>query len=116
MKEPLIHVVRNCIDHGIEAPQERERKHKSRRGTVTVAISQKNGSKVELLVSDDGAGIDMARVKSAAQKLGLVGQEQLDHLDDEEVLSLTFHLGVSTSPIITDISGRGLGLAIVREK
>jgi two-component system, chemotaxis family, sensor kinase CheA len=65
-EEPRIHVVRNCIDHGIEAREERERKHKSRRGTVTVAISQKNGSKVELLMSDDGAGIDMARVKSAA--------------------------------------------------
>jgi two-component system chemotaxis sensor kinase CheA len=116
MKEPLIHVVRNCIDHGIEAPQERERKHKSRRGTVTVAIAQKNGSKVELLVSDDGAGIDVARVKSAAQKLGLVAQEELDQLDEQEVLALIFQSGVSTNPIITDISGRGLGLAIVREK
>jgi len=116
MKEPLIHVLRNCIDHGIEALQERERKHKSQRGTVTVAISRKNGSKVELLVSDDGAGIDVARVKSAAQKLDLMAQEQPDQLDAQEVLWLIFQSGVSTSPIITDISGRGLGLAIVREK
>jgi two-component system chemotaxis sensor kinase CheA len=116
MKEPLIHVVRNCIDHGIESPQERERKHKSRRGTVTVAISHKDGSKVELLVSDDGAGIEAERVKSAAQKLGLMAQEKVDQLDEQEVLSLIFQSGVSTSPIITEISGRGLGLAIVREK
>jgi two-component system, chemotaxis family, sensor kinase CheA len=116
MKEPLIHIVRNCIDHGIESPQERERKHKSRRGTVTVAISQKDGSKVEILVSDDGAGIDVTRVRSAAQKLGLVAQGGPDPLNAQEVLSLIFQSGVSTSPTITDISGRGLGLAIVREK
>jgi two-component system, chemotaxis family, sensor kinase CheA len=116
MKEPLIHIVRNCIDHGIESPQERERKHKSRRGTVTVAISQKNGSKVELLVSDDGAGIDVVRVKSAAQKLGLTAQGEPDPLNAQEALGLIFQSGVSTSPTITDISGRGLGLAIVREK
>ena len=116
MKEPLIHIVRNCIDHGIEAPQERERKHKSRRGTVTVAISQKDGSKVELLVSDDGAGIDVTRVKAAAQKLGLIAQGEPNPLSAQEALSLIFQSGVSTSPTITDISGRGLGLAIVREK
>jgi two-component system, chemotaxis family, sensor kinase CheA len=116
MKEPLIHIVRNCIDHGIEAPQERERKRKPRRGTVTVAISQKNGSEVELLVSDDGTGIDATRVKSAAQKLGLIAQGEPDRLNAQEALSLIFQSGVSTSPTITDISGRGLGLAIVREK
>jgi two-component system, chemotaxis family, sensor kinase CheA len=116
MKEPLIHIVRNCIDHGIESPQERERKHKSRRGTVTVAISPKDGSKVELLVSDDGAGIDVTRVQSAAQKLGLTAQGEPSPLNEQEVLSFIFQSGVSTSPTITDISGRGLGLAIVREK
>jgi two-component system chemotaxis sensor kinase CheA len=116
MKDPLIQVVRNCIDHGIEAPQERERQHKPRHGTMTIAIAQQNGSKVELLVSDDGMGIDVARVKSAAQKLGLVTPEDADTLDESEALGLVFHSGVSTSPMITDISGRGLGLAIVREK
>ena len=116
MKEPLIHIVRNCIDHGIESPQERERKHKSRRGTVTVAVAPKNGSKVEILVSDDGAGIDVTRVKSAARKLGLIAHGESDQGHEPEVLSLIFQSGVSTSPTITDISGRGLGLAIVREK
>jgi two-component system chemotaxis sensor kinase CheA len=116
MKEPLIHIVRNCIDHGIESPQERERKHKARRGTVTVAFSPKNGSKVELLVSDDGAGIDVTRVKVVAQKLGLIAHSESEPLKEQELLSLIFRSGVSTSPTITDISGRGLGLAIVREK
>jgi two-component system chemotaxis sensor kinase CheA len=116
MKDPLIHVVRNCIDHGIEAPPERERKHKPRRGTVTIAIAQQNGSKVDLRVADDGVGLDLAGVKSAAQKLGFITPEEADKLDKHDALALAFQSGVSTSPIITDISGRGLGLAIVREK
>jgi two-component system chemotaxis sensor kinase CheA len=116
MKDPLIHVVRNCIDHGIETPQERERKHKPRRGTITIAIAPHNGDTVALLISDDGAGIDVARVKSAAHKLSLVTPDDAATLDESKVLSLVFHSGVSTSPTITDISGRGLGLAIVREK
>jgi len=116
MKDPLIHVVRNCIDHGIEGPEERVRKHKPRQGTVTIAITQKNSSQVELLISDDGAGIDAARVRSAAQKVGVIGPEAMDKLDEQEALALIFHSGVSTSPLLTDLSGRGLGLAIVREK
>jgi two-component system, chemotaxis family, sensor kinase CheA len=116
MKDPLIHVVRNCIDHGIEAPQERERKHKPRHGRMMIAIAQHNSNQVEILVSDDGAGIDVARVKAAAQQLRLVTPEEAETLDEAEALALVFHSGVSTSPMITDISGRGLGLAIVREK
>jgi two-component system chemotaxis sensor kinase CheA len=116
MKDPLIQVVRNCIDHGIEPPQERERKHKPRCGTMTITLAQQNGSKMELLVSDDGMGIDMARVKSAAQTLGLLTPEDAATLDESAAWPLVFHSGLSTSPTITAISGRGLGLAIVREK
>ena len=116
MKDPLIHLVRNCVDHGIEKPKERELKNKPPRGMITVAISQKNGSNVEVLISDDGAGMDVAKVRAAALKLGIVSQEEAEKLNEKEALSLIFHSGVSTSPIITDISGRGLGLAIVREK
>ena len=116
MKDPLIHLIRNCIDHGIEKPEERKEKKKSPRGTVTLAIAQRDGNKVEILVSDDGAGIDVAKVRAAAVKLGLVSQEEAAELGEQQVLSFIFHSGVSTSPIITDISGRGLGLAIVREK
>ena len=116
MKDPLIHLVRNCIDHGIEKPKEREQKKKPARGRVTLAIVQKNGNKIEILVSDDGAGIDMAKVRATALKLGLVSREEAAKLDEHQVLSFIFQSGVSTSPIITDISGRGLGLAIVREK
>ncbi|MCG7849656.1 MAG: hybrid sensor histidine kinase/response regulator [ANME-2 cluster archaeon] len=116
MKDPLIHLVRNCIDHGIEKPDERVQKNKPLQGTVTIAVSQKNSHQVEILVSDDGAGIDLMEVKSAAVKLGIISKDEAGKLGDQEVQSLIFLSGVSTSPIVTDISGRGLGLSIVGEK
>ena len=116
MKDPLIHLLRNCIGHGIERPAVRQDKRKPPQGTITLAISQKDSGKVEILVADDGAGVDAARVKAAAGKLGVVSAEEAERLGDPEALALVFQSGVSTSPIITDVSGRGLGLAIVREK
>ncbi len=116
MKDPLIHLVRNCIYHGIEKREDRVRRKKPPSGIVTIVISQVNSKKVEILISDDGAGIDIAKVKESAVKVGVLSQEQADRLNEQELLSLIFLSGISTSPIITDISGRGLGLAIVREK
>lgn len=116
MKDPLIHLLRNAIDHGIEPPAARADQHKPARGTITLAISQQDGGKVEILVADDGAGIDASRVKAAAGKLGLVSSEDADRLDEPAAQALVFQSGVTTSPLITDVSGRGLGLAIVREK
>lgn len=115
MKDPLIHLARNCIDHGIEKPVERKKKSKPATGSITVATAQRN-SHVEITISDDGAGIDAGRVREACLKHGIAGQDELNKLNEIETLSLIFLSGVSTSPIITDISGRGLGLAIVREK
>jgi two-component system chemotaxis sensor kinase CheA len=116
MKDPLIHLVRNCIYHGIEKQEERSQRKKPPSGIITIAISQVNSKKVEILISDDGAGIDIARVRESAVKVGVLSQEQADRVNEQELLSLIFLSGISTSPIITDISGRGLGLAIVREK
>ncbi|HUX25061.1 MAG TPA: hybrid sensor histidine kinase/response regulator [Burkholderiales bacterium] len=116
MKDPLIHLLRNGIDHGIEKPAVREAGGKSPHGTITLAISQQDSGKVEILVTDNGAGIDAARVKAAAGKLGVVSAEDAERLGEAETLALIFQSGVTTSPIITDVSGRGLGLAIVREK
>jgi len=116
MKDPLMHLLRNCIDHGIEQPAVRQDKGKPEHGSITVAIAQKDGGKIEILVADDGAGIDAARVKVAARKLGLVSAEEAEKLSEQEAQALIFQSGISTSQIITDISGRGLGLAIVREK
>jgi two-component system, chemotaxis family, sensor kinase CheA len=116
MKDPLVHLVRNCVDHGIEKPRERERKKKRPQGVITIAISQKDGGKVEILVSDDGAGIDLAQVRASGLKAGVISQKDVGKLDDAAVAALIFQSGVTTNPIVTDLSGRGLGLAIVREK
>jgi two-component system chemotaxis sensor kinase CheA len=115
MKDPLIHLIRNSIDHGIEKPAERKRKAKPPTGLITVTTARRN-SHVEITISDDGNGIDISRVRETCLKLGIIGQDELSTLNDHETLALVFLSGVSTSPFITDISGRGLGLAIVREK
>jgi len=115
MKDPLHHLLRNCLDHGIETPAVRKEKGKPPQGRLTLAVSHKD-SKVEILVADDGAGIDVAKVKVAAAKLGRLSAEEIDKIDERETLAFIFQSGFSTSPIITEISGRGLGLAIVREK
>jgi two-component system chemotaxis sensor kinase CheA len=116
MKDPLIHLLRNCVDHGIERPQQREERGKPARATIKLAISQKNTDYVEIVVSDDGVGIDVQKVRAVAVKLGLAAPEDAAKMDERQVASLIFKSGVSTSPMITEVSGRGLGLAIVREK
>jgi len=116
MKDPLIHLIRNCIDHGIEKTEERERVKKPRRGTIMLSFNAKDNRQAEIIVSDDGAGIALDRVRSVALKTGIISQDDMDKLDPQETLSLVFQSGISTSPIITDISGRGLGLAIVHDK
>lgn len=116
IRNPLIHLLRNCIDHGIEKPQERLHKKKPAEGTVKIEIAQKDSSKVEIKISDDGAGIDYQKVKASALKLGIISAEEKNKINEEQILPLIFQSGVTTSSIITDLSGRGLGLAIVREK
>jgi len=115
MKDPLMHLMRNCIDHGIENPATRQAKGKEERGTIRVAVSPRD-DKVELIVADDGAGIPLAAVRTALLKLGTLPEEKLIELDDQEMVPYIFQSGITTSSIITEISGRGLGLAIVREK
>jgi two-component system, chemotaxis family, sensor kinase CheA len=115
MKDPLIHLVRNCIDHGIEKPEDRESKKKRRRGTVTIRIAPRD-DKAEIVVSDDGAGIRPSLLRMALVRAGTLTAERAQALSDAELLPFVFHSGVSTSPIITDVSGHGLGLAIVKEK
>ncbi len=116
MKDPLVHLVRNCIDHGIETPKRREERGKSPRATIRIAIYPRSAVKVEIVVSDDGAGIDLQKVRAASVKQSFVSEESARKLDQQQAAQLIFKSGVSTSPMITEISGRGLGLAIVREK
>ncbi len=116
MKDAMIHILRNCVDHGVEKPQERTRRNKPARAAITIAVRQVNGSKVEIRVSDDGAGINVENVKKSAVNRGILAATEARNLTDPDAASLIFHSGVSTSPMITEISGRGLGMAIVRAK
>ncbi|HLF97518.1 MAG TPA: response regulator [Methylococcaceae bacterium] len=115
IKDPLIHLLRNCVDHGIETSTERARANKPARGRIVISAAPKGSGKVEILVEDDGAGIDAAKVKTAADKLGLLPPGS-NNLEESEIVPLIFQSGLTTSAFITDLSGRGLGLAIVREK
>lgn len=115
LKDPLIHLVRNCVDHGLEKAEDRCAAGKLSTGTVTIALSQTDGSRVELLVADDGRGIDPVKLRESAVKSGSISKEEAALLDDDATLMLVFRSGVSTSSLITDISGRGLGMAIVQE-
>lgn len=114
IKDPLIHILRNSVDHGIETPEERVRAGKPRRGTIVISAFQK-GSNIVIEVSDDGAGINLERVKQAALKAGLISAEDLETIGDEEAMRLIFAPGLSTSPTVTDISGRGVGMDVVRK-
>jgi two-component system chemotaxis sensor kinase CheA len=116
LKDPLLHLLRNCVDHGIEKPDERQRKGKPARGEISVAATLLDSNRIEIRVADDGAGIDTARLLETAVKSGLTGADEAELLERGKLLEFIFTSGFSTSPVIDDISGRGLGLAIVREK
>ncbi|MEJ8554564.1 hybrid sensor histidine kinase/response regulator [Tepidibacter sp. Z1-5] len=107
MKDPFMHIIRNCIDHGIR---------KFSKGTIKLNIIQVSSDTVKIEISDDGVGIDIEKLKEKAVKNGVLTQGQVNSIDDESAKMLIFKSGISTSDIITDISGRGLGLAIVHEK
>lgn len=114
MRSPLQHLLRNAVDHGIEPVSIRQQRGKPARGAVRLAIQHKQG-RIEIVLSDDGAGIDVAAVRAAAGTIpGAAGQAATT--DDGDELSLIFQSGLSTSARIDHISGRGLGLAVVREK
>lgn len=116
LKEALIHLVRNAVDHGIEPPADRERAGKPRRGRVAVTLAPLEGRRIEVRVEDDGAGIDVARVKAAAVRARVHTSEEAEALPDEAALDLVFSSGVSTRSVITDLSGHGLGMAIARDR
>ncbi|PLX02160.1 MAG: hybrid sensor histidine kinase/response regulator [Marinilabiliales bacterium] len=116
LKDPLIHIIRNCIDHGIETPAERIELGKSSHGNIELIMNQIDANHVQIEIMDDGSGIDKEKVKNKALRSGILSKDEIEKLDDKAVYSLVFKSGLSTASIITDISGRGLGLAIVEEK
>jgi two-component system chemotaxis sensor kinase CheA len=116
LKDPLIHLLRNCVDHGLEKGDVRRKLGKPTRGSVTITAKPVEGNRVELTVADDGSGIDTGKVVKAAVRLGLIPNDETASVPQADATGFIFHSGLSTSQIITDLSGRGLGLAIVREK
>jgi two-component system chemotaxis sensor kinase CheA len=109
--DPLMHIIRNAIDHGIEPPEQRQALGKDERGTLRLASYQK-GNHVVIEVEDDGGGIDLEKVKQKALAKGLVSE--VGSLSDRETLELIFLPGFSTADQITDVSGRGVGMDVVR--
>jgi two-component system chemotaxis sensor kinase CheA len=116
LKDPLIHLIRNSIDHGIDKPDERILQNKPPHGTITLAFTARESGMIEVMLSDDGKGINSDKVLKAAIKSGNLSAKEAEKLDLKEILALIYKSGVSTSSIITDMSGRGLGLSIVLEK
>jgi two-component system chemotaxis sensor kinase CheA len=116
VKDPLIHLVRNAIDHGIEAPDVRVAGGKPRRGRVTVTIAPVDGGRISVEIADDGKGFALDALRDAAVRSRLASAERIAELSDTDVAGLAFSSGISTSPVITTISGQGRGLAIVQER
>jgi two-component system chemotaxis sensor kinase CheA len=113
IKDPLIHLVRNSCDHGIESPEARVALGKPAQGTMTLRAYHEGGQ-VSIEVGDDGAGIDVARVKAKAVEKGFMRAEQAAKLGDREALNLIFEPGFSTAQTVTNLSGRGVGMDVVK--
>jgi two-component system chemotaxis sensor kinase CheA len=111
--DPLVHLVRNALDHAIELPEVREKAGKPRRGTIRLDARQE-GDQIVILIADDGAGIDPDRVARKAVEKGLVTPERLRGLSPREILDFIFLPGFSTAEKTTDLSGRGVGMDVVR--
>jgi len=114
LDDPLLHLVRNAIDHGIELPDLRDAAGKPRRGQVRLAATHR-GHQIVIEVSDDGAGIDAERVGAKALDRGLVTADELSRMDRHQKLELIFLPGLSTASRVTGMSGRGVGMDVVRE-
>lgn len=112
--EPLLHLVRNAIDHGLETPEERKRAGKPRAGRLLLSAFYE-GNHAHVVVEDDGRGMDIAQVAQRAVSQGLLEPSQLDHLAPSEILNTIYLPGFSTKDEVTDISGRGIGMDVVRE-
>jgi len=115
LRTPLLHLLRNALDHGIEPPQVRREAGKPDAGQLEVDIYQDSASHFCLLLRDDGGGIDPAKVRRKAEEIGLL-KAGSGELEPQQLLNLVFESGLSTSPRLTNLSGRGVGLSIVREE
>jgi two-component system chemotaxis sensor kinase CheA len=115
LADPLVHLVRNSVDHGIELPNDREKAGKKIEGTIILKASQE-GEHILLTIKDDGAGMDAEKLKSIAVEKGFVDNDTADKMPDKEAFNLIFAPGFSTKTEISEISGRGVGMDVVKTK
>ncbi|WP_372966018.1 chemotaxis protein CheW [Marinobacter sp.] len=115
LADPLVHLVRNSVDHGVEWPEEREKAGKPRAGTVTLS-AQQEGDHILLSIADDGAGMNPDVLRRKAVEKGLYDQDAADRLTDNECFNLIFAAGFSTKEQISDVSGRGVGMDVVKTR
>jgi two-component system, chemotaxis family, sensor kinase CheA len=113
--EPLIHLLRNSVDHGIESPADRTKKGKKTTGTIKLSATR-NGDHVIIEIDDDGAGIDPEKIKDSAIRKGFMKKEELDKMSREQLINMIFLPGFSTAKEVTDTSGRGVGMDVVKTK
>ncbi|KJS87498.1 MAG: chemotaxis protein CheA [Peptococcaceae bacterium BICA1-8] len=113
--DPLVHLLRNAIDHGIENPEIRSGKGKNKAGTIRL-IARQEGNSVVIIVQDDGQGISLNKIKEKSLEKGVVTNKELEQMDQNSILNLIFSPGFSTASTITDVSGRGVGLDVVKSK
>ncbi|MDX1964936.1 MAG: chemotaxis protein CheA [Pirellulales bacterium] len=113
--DPLIHMVRNSADHGIESPAEREAKGKPRRGTITLDAFHR-GNRIIVQVQDDGKGLDPIKIRDKAISKGIISQQDAERLSNQQLIQLIWEPGFSTAEKVTEVSGRGMGMDIVRSK
>lgn len=113
LREPLTHIIRNCIDHGIEKPEERKQKRKNTSGTLKISSFQ-SGNNIVIKITDDGQGIDLDKIKRKALEKRLMTGEQINSLSDRQILEFIFMPGFSTKSEVSEVSGRGVGMDIVR--
>jgi two-component system chemotaxis sensor kinase CheA len=111
--DPLVHIIRNSIDHGIESPEERQAKGKPKKGRIIISAYQK-GTMIVIEVSDDGKGIDVESVKKKALSKGLITDEEAQRMSDDAAINLIFLPGFSTKEVSTELSGRGVGMDVVK--
>lgn len=111
--DPLVHVIRNSCDHGIETPEERKAAGKPEKGNIVLTAGQQ-GSNIIIKIEDDGRGLDMEAIRRKAVEKGLAGQAEVDAMSEREVFRFIFEAGFSTAKKVTDVSGRGVGMDVVR--
>ena len=115
LADPLVHLVRNAVDHGIESPEDREKAGKSRQGTVVLSAAQE-GDHILLSIEDDGKGMDAEVLRRKAVEKGMMDEDAAARLEEKDCYNLIFHPGFSTKTEISDVSGRGVGMDVVKTR